>query len=279
MKHIESVADLRESLRIWRMRGESIAFVPTMGNLHAGHLHLVEEAKKQAERVVVSIFVNPTQFSAGEDFGSYPRTPEKDAAQLRESGVDLLFMPDTETMYPRGSSTFVEVPGISETLCGSFRPGHFRGVATVVCKLFNMVQPEVALFGEKDFQQLTVIHRMVADLNLPVRVIGVPTVREANGLAMSSRNGYLSTEEKSQAALLYQSLLAAKAALEAGERDYRSIETQQLENLKEGGFVPDYFVIRKVDLAEPASCDRDFVILLAARLGKARLIDNIRVRV
>jgi pantoate--beta-alanine ligase len=251
-----------------------------MGNLHAGHLRLVDEAKQLANRVVVSIFVNPTQFCVGEDFEAYPRTTEDDAVNLREAGSDLLFMPCADEVYPAEAVTFVEVPGISDDLCGKFRPGHFRGVATVVCKLFNMVQPDVALFGEKDWQQLTVIRRMVADLNLALRIVGVPTVREANGLAMSSRNAYLSVDEKQHAAVIYRSLLAAKAALEAGDREYSAIEDAQAEILRGEGFRTDYFAIRRLeDLTRPTLGERDFVILVATWLGRARLIDNLRVRV
>jgi len=279
MQIIKSIPPLRETLKNWRAKGETVAFVPTMGNLHAGHTRLVERAKSEADKVVASIFVNPAQFSAGEDFGAYPRTPDEDIEKLRETGADLLFMPDAQAVYPAGAATFVEVPGLSEILCGASRPGHFRGVATVVCKLFNLVQPDVALFGEKDFQQLAVVRRMVADLNLAVRVVGVPTVREPGGLAMSSRNGYLSEAEKQLAALLYQSLLAAQAALEAGGRDYRAIEAAQAEGLRGAGFRPDYFAIRGLDLAEPGADETAWVILAAAWLGRARLIDNVQVRV
>jgi pantoate--beta-alanine ligase len=276
MQFVESIPALRETVRRWRSAGETVSFVPTMGNLHAGHLRLVDEAKQLANRVVVSIFVNPTQFCAGEDFEAYPRTKEDDAVKLREAGSDLLFMPYADEVYPAEAITFVDVPGISDDLCGKFRPGHFRGVATVVCKLFNMVQPDVALFGEKDWQQLTVIRRMVADLNLALRIVGVPTVREANGLAMSSRNAYLSVDEKQHAATIYHGLLAAKAALEAGERDYAAIEATQAEILRGEGFRTDYFAIRRhEDLGNPKSDERDFVILVAAWLGRARLIDNI----
>lgn len=278
MHTVESIPALREILQAWRGLGRTLAFVPTMGNLHAGHLQLVEQAKRQADKVVVSIFVNPTQFSAGEDFGAYPRTPEEDAAKLKEIGADLLFMPSAEEVYPQGASTFVEVPGISEVLCGAFRPGHFRGVATVVCKLFNLIQPDVALFGEKDWQQLVVIRRMVADLNLPVQIVGVPTVREASGLAMSSRNGYLSEGEKRQAAWLYQSLLTARTALQAGRRDFQAIEAEQAGCLQKAGFRLDYFAIRSPTLDAPKAEAGEFVILVAARLGRARLIDNVMVR-
>ncbi len=276
MQTIESIPLLRETVQLWRMAGETVAFVPTMGNLHAGHLCLVEEAKQYADRVVVSIFVNPTQFSAGEDFAAYPRTPEDDAEKLRKAGTDLLFLPRAEEVYAKGDITFVEVPGISDDLCGKFRPGHFRGVATVVCKLFNMVQPDVALFGEKDWQQLTVIRRMVADLNLALRIVGIPTVRDPSGLAMSSRNAYLSDDEKRRAAALHRCLLASTSMLEAGVRDYAAIEAAQAETLRGEGFRVDYFAIRRLDdLAEPAANDCKWVVLVAAWLGRARLIDNI----
>ena len=279
MQTIHAIQPLREILKTWRGQDETIAFVPTMGNLHAGHVHLVEQAKSHADKVVVSIFVNPTQFSAGEDFGAYPRTPVEDAEKLILAGADVLFMPEAGEIYPGNPATFVEVPGISDELCGAFRPGHFRGVATVVCKLFNIVQPDIALFGEKDFQQLAVIRRMVADLNLPVNIVGVPTVREASGLALSSRNGYLSAAEKQRATALYQSLLAAKSALEAFDRDYRAIEDRQTNVLLEAGFKPNYFAIRRLDLSKPGYDDSELVILAAAWLGRARLIDNVQVRV
>jgi pantoate--beta-alanine ligase len=280
MQIVESIPDLRQAVHAFRAQGLTVAFVPTMGNLHAGHIRLVEEAQRQADRVVVSIFVNPGQFGPGEDFAAYPRTPEADAEKLRAAGTDLLFLPQTAAMYPSGSSamTFVEVPGLSDDLCGRFRPGHFRGVATVVCKLFNQVQPDVALFGEKDYQQLAVIRRMAADLDMPVRIQGVPTVREANGLAMSSRNGYLTAEEREQAARLYAGLFEAAEALRRGERDFARIERERTAALSDQGFQPDYFAIRRQgDLALPGPDDTRLVILVAARLGRARLIDNIQV--
>lgn len=280
MQIVESIPDLRRAVRAWRAHGLTVAFVPTMGNLHAGHIRLVEEAKRQADRIVVSIFVNPGQFGPDEDFAAYPRTPEADAEQLRAAGTDLLFLPQTAELYPSdpGAMTFVEVPGLSEDLCGRFRPGHFRGVATVVCKLFNQVQPDVALFGEKDYQQLAVIRRMVADLDIPVRIHGVPTVREPNGLAMSSRNGYLTAAEKDQAARLYAGLSEAAEALRRGERDFARIERERSAALSAQGFQPDYFAIRRQDdLALPGPGDTRLVILVAAKLGRARLIDNIQV--
>lgn len=279
MQLIKSIPVLRETLRSWRHAGEIVAFVPTMGNLHAGHLRLVEQARSMADRVVASIFVNPTQFSAGEDFGAYPRTPEADIEKLTVADVDLLFMPEADEIYPPSALSHVEVPGLSEQLCGAVRPGHFRGVATVVGKLFNLVQPDVALFGEKDWQQLVVIRRMVADLNFPVRIVGVPTVREADGLAMSSRNSYLSEDARRQASLLYQSLLAVQAELHAGRRDFADMEAEQLAVLQAAGFKPDYLAIRQLDLSLPVEDAGEFVVLVAAWLGRARLIDNLRVRV
>jgi pantoate--beta-alanine ligase len=280
MQTVEFIPDLRRIVRAWRAQGLSVAFVPTMGNLHAGHVRLIEEAKRQADRVAVSIFVNPTQFGPGEDFAAYPRTPEDDAGKLRAAGADLLFLPGTAELYPADAAAmaFVEVPGLSDDLCGRFRPGHFRGVATVVCKLFNQVQPDVALFGEKDYQQLVIICRMVADLDIPVRIHGVPTVRESNGLAMSSRNGYLTTEERAQASLIYANLSEAAKALRRGERDFARIERERAESLAASGFQPDYFAIRRQDdLAPPEPDYRRLVILAAARLGRARLIDNLQV--
>jgi len=280
MKTIASIPDLRQAIDAWRAQSLSVAFVPTMGNLHSGHLHLVEQAKRQADRAVVSIFVNPSQFGPGEDYAAYPRTPEQDAGQLAAVGADLLFLPEVAAIYPEGPGrmSFVEVPGLSDDLCGRFRPGHFRGVATVVLKLFNLVRPDVALFGEKDYQQLAVIRRMVADLDVPVRVLGVPTVREASGLAMSSRNGYLSAEEKARAASVYASLNAAADALRLGERDFAKLERGSSEGLRQQGFEPDYFAIRRQDdLAAPGPNETRLVILTAARLGKARLIDNLQV--
>jgi pantoate--beta-alanine ligase len=280
MQTVESISQLREQIAAWRHTGERIALVPTMGNLHAGHLELVQQARQQAERVVVSIFVNPLQFGAGEDFSSYPRTLDQDAAQLEKAGTDLLFAPPVEEVYPRpqDEQAKVTVPGLSDILCGASRPGHFSGVATVVCKLFNMVQPDLALFGEKDFQQLLVIRRMVEDLCLPVEIQGVPTVREADGLARSSRNGYLMPEERARAPALYRVLCGTAQALQAGNLDYAELEGAANDQLTAAGFDPDYFSIRRVsDLAPPGEADQELVILAAAQLGRARLIDNLRV--
>ncbi len=276
MQIVNTVSELRAAVRSWRLAGESVAFVPTMGNLHAGHLKLVNEARKKADRVVVSIFVNPTQFGVGEDFEAYPRTEHEDQQKLGAAGADLLFQPAVSEIYAPDAKTVVSVTGLSDLHCGASRPGHFDGVATIVCKLFNMVQPDIALFGLKDFQQLTVIRTMVRDLNIPVEIIGVETVREASGLAMSSRNGYLTEEEKTVAAKLYQSLCAARDAVLAGSQAYEEIELHALLFLQEAGFQPDYFsVCRSSDLKKADADDVDLVLLAAAKLGKTRLIDNI----
>ncbi len=280
MQIVEQLGPLREQVRQWRLGGERLALVPTMGNLHTGHLALVAEAGARAERVLVSIFVNPMQFGAGEDFASYPRTLEQDQAALAEAGTDLLFAPGMDSVYPQGQEihTRVEVPGLSSILCGAARPGHFAGVATVVCKLLNMVQPDQALFGEKDFQQLAVIRRMVTDLCLPVEIRGVPTVREADGLAMSSRNAYLSAAERARAPVLYRTLNWVAEQVRGGDRDFRRIEREAAQPLREAGFEPDYISIRRIsDLAEPDPGDEPLVVLAAARLGRARLIDNLRI--
>jgi pantoate--beta-alanine ligase len=279
MERIEALDTLRARVADWRRSGQRIAFVPTMGNLHAGHIALVTEARGQADRVVASIFVNPLQFGPGEDFGAYPRTLERDRAMLDDAHCDLLFAPGVETMYPTGQQgqTRVEVPGLSDLLCGASRPGHFTGVATVVCKLFNMVQPDVALFGEKDLQQLLVIRRMTADLSLPVEIVGVSTVREPDGLALSSRNGYLTPAERSAAPGLYGALRLAADALRSGESVARA-EALGAAAVGEAGLRLDYLSIRDPEtLTPPAPEARDLVVLAAAHLGRARLIDNLRV--
>jgi pantoate--beta-alanine ligase len=276
MHIVNTVSKLRDAVRAWRLAGQSVALVPTMGNLHSGHLALVDEAKKSADRVVVSIFVNPTQFGIGEDFETYPRTEREDQQKLDASGADLLFLPAVSDVYTPDAKTVVSVTGLSEWYCGASRPGHFDGVATIVCKLFNMVQPDIALFGLKDYQQLTVIRTMVRDLDIPVEIIGVPTVREESGLAMSSRNGYLTAEEKTIAAKLYQSLCIAREAVLAGRQSYQEIERQALQFLQESGFQPDYFAVcRAGDLKKANENDKELVLLVAARLSKTRLIDNI----
>lgn len=276
---INEINDLRAQIDIWR-RGGNVAFVPTMGNLHAGHLSLVKEARKIADRVVVSIFVNPMQFGAGEDFDSYPRTLESDSGMLEAEGTDLLFAPPVEVMYPKPQSeqTRVEVPEISNVLCGAARPGHFVGVATVVCKLFNMVQPDIGVFGNKDYQQLMVIRHMVEDLAMPVRIVGIDTVRESDGLAMSSRNGYLTEQERLTAPILYRVISGLAQRLRDGDNDYASLQLQATSQLNEDGFRTDFIAIRRAsDLSEPVAGEADLVILAAAYLGEARLIDNIEV--
>jgi pantoate--beta-alanine ligase len=280
METIHTVVELRARIARWRQAGERVAFVPTMGNLHRGHIHLVEQAHTRASRTVASIFVNPTQFGPKEDFAGYPRTLEADAAQLEAVGLDLLFVPSVPEMYPRplDEITQVTVPELSGVLCGASRPTHFRGVATVVSKLFNMVQPDVALFGEKDWQQLLVIRRLVTDLDFPIEIIGIPTVREADGLAMSSRNGYLSAEERRIAPTLYQTLVATAERLRAGERAYEALCNEAKNRLAVAGFRPDYFEIRRADdLQRPVVDDAHLQILAAAWLGRARLIDNLAV--
>jgi pantoate--beta-alanine ligase len=276
MQIVNTIVELRATVKAWRLSGQSVALVPTMGNLHAGHLKLVEEAKEKADRVVVSIFVNPIQFGVGEDFETYPRTECEDQKKLEATGADLLFLPAISELYTQDAKTVVSVTALSEWYCGASRPGHFNGVATVVCKLFNIVQPDISLFGLKDFQQLTVIRTMVRDLNIPVEIIGVETVRESSGLAMSSRNGYLTAEEKTVAAKLYQSLCTARDAVLAGQLSYQDIEREALQFLQESGFQPDYFnVCRVSDLKKAGEDDVELVLLTAARLGKTRLIDNI----
>ncbi|MGZ4968821.1 MAG: pantoate--beta-alanine ligase [Methylobacter sp.] len=276
MQIVNTISELRGVVKAWRSAGQSVALVPTMGNLHAGHLKLVNDAKEKADRVVVSIFVNPTQFGVGEDFETYPRTEREDQEKLNATGADLLFLPAVSEVYTQDAKTVVSVADLSEWYCGASRPGHFNGVTTVVCKLFNIVQPDVALFGLKDFQQLTVIRIMVRDLNIPVEIVGVETVREASGLAMSSRNGYLTDEEKTIAVKLYQSLCIARDAVLTGQLSYEDIEREALQFLQESGFQPDYFnVCRAGDLKKAAEDDIELVLLTAARLGKTRLIDNI----
>jgi len=276
MRIVNTVFELREAVKAWRLDGESVAFVPTMGNLHAGHLQLVSMAKKNADRVVVSIFVNPTQFGIGEDFETYPRTEREDHEKLEAENADLLFQPSVAEIYMPDAKTVVTVTGLSDMYCGASRPGHFSGVATVVCKLFNIVQPNVALFGLKDFQQFTVIKTMVRDLNIPVEIIGIDTVREPSGLAMSSRNVYLTDDEKKVAPKLYHSLCVARNAILAGNQTYTDIEQQALQFLQQAGFQTDYFsVCRSNDLKRAVAEDMDLVLLAAAKLGKTRLIDNI----
>jgi len=281
MKICQNMGQLRTQINEWRANDETIAFVPTMGNLHEGHLSLVEIAQQQAPRVVVSIYVNPLQFSPDEDFASYPRTLEDDLNKLEALGVDLVFTPDDSTIYPDGEqlSTYVEVPVLSHIIEGEFRPGFFRGVATVVLKLFNMVQPDVAVFGEKDFQQLLVIRQMAYDLSLPIEIIGGKTKREADGLAKSSRNSYLSPAERENSHILSGSILTFRRLIEQGT-DIISAENACIKSLENHGFVVDYVTLRETSRLEKVSNDeitanKELVILAAAKLGKTRLIDNI----
>lgn len=271
-------SEIREIVRRWRAGGATIAFVPTMGNLHAGHMQLVHAAQRHADRVVVSIFVNPLQFTDADDLAAYPRTLEEDRALLHHGAVDALFMPDVATVYPHGmeTATRVEVPGLSNILCGEFRPGHFTGVATVVAALLNLVQPDVAVFGEKDFQQLLIIRRAVEDLHFPVTIVGVETVREPDGLACSSRNRYLAPQERACAPGLYRVLCDLGAEIMAGRRDYPALTRAYLQRLEAAGFVPEYLSVRRAeDLGHAGHDDRVLRLLVAARLGRARLIDNV----
>lgn len=280
MNILDSVAALRAQITTWRQAGERIAFVPTMGNLHNGHFKLVDIARHHADRVICSIFVNPMQFGKNEDLDKYPRTLDADIAGLTAHQADALFTPTPEIMYPRGLDvqSYVEVPLLGDLHCGASRAGHFRGVSTVVSKLFNLVQPDVACFGQKDYQQLAIIRQMVTDLSFPIEIIGVPTERAADGLALSSRNGYLTAEQRQQAPALYQILLKTKAAITAGQHDYRALEQQAKAALQAAGFMPDYFNIshqQHLTLAQTASESK--VILAAAALGNTRLIDNLEV--
>ncbi|RCS28740.1 pantoate--beta-alanine ligase [Rhodanobacter denitrificans] len=279
MQTVQDAPSLRAAIRGWREKGQTVGFVPTMGNLHAGHQSLIRLARARTERVVASVFVNPTQFGPNEDYDRYPRTLVQDQAALAEQDCDLLFAPDVATMYPFGPehSVSVRVPQITDTLEGAHRPGHFDGMATVVCKLFNLVQPDVAVFGQKDFQQLKVVERMVRDLGLPVKVVAAPILRADDGLALSSRNQYLSAEERARAPLIHDTLQKMRGLLAQGH-PWQAVEQTAAARLARAGFVPDYVVIRRAeDLAEPADGEREgLVALIAARLGNTRLIDNLR---
>jgi pantoate--beta-alanine ligase len=278
MQTVQDAPALRAAIRGWRSKGQTVGFVPTMGNLHAGHQSLVRLARARADRVVASVFVNPTQFGPTEDFERYPRTLVHDQAALADEGCDLLFAPEVATIYPYGAefSASLRVPQITAMLEGAHRPGHFDGVATVVCKLFNLVNPDLAVFGQKDFQQLKVIERMVRDLSLPVKVIAAPIVRDDDGLALSSRNQYLSAQERARAPLIHDTLLKMRELLGQGHA-WRAVEQVAEAQLTRAGFVPDYAAIRRAgDLAEPDDGQRDgLVALIAARLGGTRLIDNL----
>jgi len=280
MNTVKTVRELRAAVARARSEGKRIGLVPTMGNLHSGHAALVVKAAQRADFVVASIFVNPLQFGPTEDLASYPRTLAADQEKLLQAGCHLLFAPSVEEMYPHGMAdqTRVSVPHLSEGLCGASRPGHFEGVATVVSKLFNMVQPDLAVFGQKDFQQLAVISALVRDLNMPIQIIGEPTVRAADGLALSSRNSYLSDEQRAAAPALYQAIQQIAQAVQNGERDLSRRLTEGLAQLTAAGFRPDYLEIRNATTLRPATADdHDVVILAAAYLGTTRLIDNLHL--
>lgn len=280
MNTVKTVRELRAAVARARSEGKRIAFVPTMGNLHSGHVALVTKAAQRADFVVTSIFVNPLQFGAGEDLDKYPRTLPADQEKLLQAGCHLLFAPSVEEMYPDGMAgqTRVSVPQLSEGLCGASRPGHFEGVATVVSKLFNMVQPDLAVFGQKDFQQLAVIRALVHDLNMPIQIIGEPTVRAEDGLALSSRNGFLSPEQRAVAPEVYRSLSSIAEAIRQGQRDFPALVAEQVKQLEAAGMRPDYLEIRQARTLRPAAPeDRDLVILVAAFLGTTRLIDNLHL--
>ena len=282
MQSAATASELRACVDVWRRDGMRVGFVPTMGNLHAGHYSLVEIAREHCDRVVASVFVNPTQFGPGEDFSTYPRTLDEDRRGLQAHGCDLLFTPGVSDVYPFGAqeSVRVEVPVISATLEGALRPGHFSGVATVVTKLFNLVQPQVAVFGQKDYQQLLVIRRLVTDLALPIEIIGAPTRREPNGLAMSSRNQYLSAAERELAGVIRRTLESMRAEVQGGA-SFAEVEQTAQRSLLAAGLSVDYAVIRDAaDLSEAAAGRRaGLVALIAAKLGRARLIDNLLLEV
>jgi pantoate--beta-alanine ligase len=279
MQQVTLVPDLRKQVRAWHTEGLKIALVPTMGNLHTGHLALVEKGKSEADRTIVSIFVNPIQFVEGEDYEDYPRTMKSDLDRLGELDTDLVFIPEVDELFPKGlqEHTRVTVPELDKIYCGEFRPGHFTGVATIVAKLLNLVQPDIAIFGDKDYQQLLVIRRLVNDLAIPVEILGFPTVREQDGLAMSSRNHYLSKEERKLAPCLYETLKLMANSIMAGEYNYKMLEKKAVERLLQIGFRPEYVnVCNAEDLGKPGKTD--MVILAAAWLGKSRMIDNVAVR-
>ncbi len=282
MHIIHHTTELRTQVRQWHAAGLSVCLVPTMGNLHEGHLALVDRARQLADRVIATIFVNPLQFIQGEDYDTYPRTLEEDSLKLSERGTDILFAPEVAEVYPSGleNHTEVSVPALDGFLCGASRPGHFTGVATVVSKLLNLVQPDTAVFGEKDYQQLLVIKRMVSDLCIPVDIQSLPTVREEDGLAMSSRNNYLNEEQRRIAPELYKQLQKIADQLRAGETDYPTLEHAGMDELKQFGFEPEYLSVRRrhdLQLPSTGTPPEELIILAAARLGKTRLIDNLQV--
>lgn len=280
MKRIETIGELRELLALWHPEGDRIALVPTMGNLHKGHLKLVEVAKEHAERVIVSVFVNPTQFGPNEDYADYPRTLEKDAMKLGRSGADVLFTPSVDVMYPEGvtNATLINVPHLSEELEGAERPGHFSGVTSIVCRLFNICHPNVAIFGQKDYQQFVILKRMVQDLHIPVQLIACPTQRDDKGLALSSRNSYLDESQREMATVISQSLQTVTAMIDDGNRDYAALERGVADQIAAAGLKTDYVAIRDAeDLRLPDDASLHLVVLAAARFDHVRLIDNVLV--
>ena len=280
MRTYDSSATLQSALHTARQQGHTIAFVPTMGNLHEGHLDLVRKARSLCDIVVVSIFVNPLQFGPGEDLDAYPRTMAADKEKLFAEGTHMLYVPGVEEIYPEGmeNHTQVQVPDLSETLCGSSRPGHFNGVTTVVTKLFNIVQPDIAVFGEKDYQQLSIVRKMVKDLCMPIKIVGVATARDEDGLAKSSRNGYLSEEQRRIAPVLHQTLASCRDAIACGFDNFLQLESHARMKLLQAGFEPDYFAIRDARTLRAVTDEtEEIAILTAARLGATRLIDNVRL--
>lgn len=280
MNTVTTIAELRAAIALARRAGKRIGLAPTMGNLHSGHAALVTRARELSDFVVASIFVNPLQFGPSEDLDTYPRTLAADQQRLIDTGCDLLFAPSVAQVYPEGTAvqTRVSVPELSQGLCGASRPGHFEGVATVVCKLLNIVQPDVAVFGQKDYQQLAVIRAMVRDLNIPIDIVGLPTVRAEDGLALSSRNGYLDAAQRAQAPVLYRCLSDIALAITEGDRDYAGLLERQRQLISDAGFKLDYLEIRHAVHLRPATAqDHDVVILVAAYLGTTRLIDNLHL--
>jgi len=279
MNIVTDIQSLRQQVKEWRLQDLKIAFVPTMGNLHDGHLALVKAAHLHADKVIVSIFINPMQFGLSEDIDNYPKTLDQDKNRLTDVNTDLLFIPTSEIIYPKGytDNTFVEVPNISDLYCGKSRPGHFRGVATVVCKLFNLVQPDIACFGSKDYQQLQIIQTMVDDLSMPVEIVPVEIIREESGLAMSSRNGYLTPDQKADAPILYQTLQWLSEQVKTSN-DYLQLCQQATEKINQAGLTTDYIDFCHAYTLAPATADdKELVILASAFCGKARLIDNIQL--
>lgn len=280
MDQATSVVELRQYAQHWKDHHESIAFIPTMGNLHDGHISLIEKGQSLCDRTICSIFVNPMQFGANEDFNHYPRTLDQDIQRLKDIGCDLVYLPTASELYPEGLEhiTHIQVTDLTDHWEATHRPGHFTGVATIVLKLFNIVKPNVSVFGKKDFQQYRVIQKMVSDLNLDVEIIGAETTRESSGLATSSRNQYLSNQQKQQARFIYQTLKATAERIQAGERDYASIQTEVIEQLNQAGFATDYFCICNSITLEPAKPEhKKLVLLVTAAMGQTRLLDNIEV--